>query len=134
MLKIGVVGPTFPPIDGIRRITRSIEDKGYDSLWFPDHLMGWFPHTIWTPELVGPLSTNSPHTFLETTLSIAVAAEASSRIRVGSAVTEAIRHHPAMLAQSYATLEHLTRSRVILGIGAGELENVRPYGLHMNTW
>ena len=70
MLKIGVVGPTFPPIDSITRITRSIEDKGYDSLWFPDHLMGWFPHTMWTPELMGPLSMNSPHTFFETTLSI----------------------------------------------------------------
>jgi phthiodiolone/phenolphthiodiolone dimycocerosates ketoreductase len=129
MLKIGVVGPTFPPIEGIARVARSIEEKGYDSIWFPDHLMGWFPHTIWTPEIVGPLSYYSPHTFFETTLSIAVAASATKRIRIGSAVTEAIRHHPAMLAQSYATLEHVTNSRVILGIGAGELENVEPYGL-----
>jgi phthiodiolone/phenolphthiodiolone dimycocerosates ketoreductase len=129
MMKIGVVGPTFPPIEGIARVARSIEEKGYDSIWFPDHLMGWFPHTMWTSEIVGPLSLNSPHTFFETTLSIAVAATSTSGIRMGSAVTEAIRHHPAMLAQSYATLEHLTDSRVILGIGAGELENVRPYGL-----
>jgi len=129
MLKIGVVGPTFPPIEGITRVARSIEEKGYDSIWFPDHLMGWFPHTMWISEIVGPLALNSPHTFFETTLSIATAAASTSRIRIGSAVTEAIRHHPAMLAQSYATLEHLTNSRVILGIGAGELENVKPYGL-----
>jgi phthiodiolone/phenolphthiodiolone dimycocerosates ketoreductase len=129
MLRIGVVGPTFPPIDGIARVARSIEEKGYDSIWFPDHLMGWFPQTIWTSEIIGPLALSSPHTFLETTLSIAVAASSTSRIRIGSAVTEAIRHHPAMLAQSYATLEHVTNSRVILGIGAGELENVKPYGL-----
>ncbi|MGB9713400.1 MAG: LLM class flavin-dependent oxidoreductase [Candidatus Bathyarchaeales archaeon] len=129
MLRIGVVGPTFPPIEGIARVAKRIEEKGYDSIWFPDHLMGWFPHNIWTPEIVGPLATYSPHTFFETTLSIAVAASATQKIRMGSAVTEAIRHHPAMLAQSYATLEHLTNSRVILGIGAGEFENVEPYGL-----
>jgi len=129
MLKIGVVGPTFPPIEGITRVARSIEAKGYDSIWFPDHLMGWFPQTIWTPEIVGPLAEYSPHTFLETTLSMAVAASSTSRIRIGSAVTEALRHHPAMLAQSYATLEYVTNGRAILGIGAGELENVEPYGL-----
>lgn len=129
MLKIGVVGPTFPPIEGITRVAKSIEEKGYDSIWFPDHLMGWFPQTLWTPDVVGPLAMYSPHTFFETTLSMAVAASVTTRIRIGSGVTEAIRHHPAMLAQSYATLEHITNSRAILGIGAGELENVEPYGL-----
>lgn len=129
MLRIGVVGPTFPPIENIARVAKRIEEKGYDSIWFPDHLMGWFPQSIWTPDIVGPLAAYSPHTFFETTLSIAVASSSTQRIRIGSAVTEAIRHHPAMLAQSYATLEHVTNSRVILGIGAGELENVEPYGL-----
>ncbi len=129
MLRIGVVGPTFPPIEGIARVARSIEEKGYDSIWFPDHLMGWFPQTMWTPEIVGFIAQYSPHVFFETTLSMAVAASATTTIRIGSAVTETLRHHPAMLAQSYATLEYITNSRVILGIGAGELENVEPYGL-----
>ena len=123
------MGPTFPPIGVIAEVARSIEEKGYDSMWFPDHLMGWFPHTIWTPEIVGALAPYSPHNFFETTLSIAVAASSTERIRIGSAVTEAIRHHPVILAQSYATLEHMTNGRVLFGIGAGELENVVPYGL-----
>jgi len=129
MLKIGVVGSTFPPIEGVARVATRVEEKGYDSIWFPDHLMGWFPHTIWIPEIVGPLAQYSNHTFFETTISIAVAASSTRKIRIGSAVTEAVRHHPAMLAQSYATLEHVSNSRVMLGIGAGELENVEPYGL-----
>jgi len=129
MLKIGVVGPTFPPIENIGGVAKRIEEKGYDSIWFPDHLMGWFPHTIWTTDTIGPLAQYSPHAFFETTLSIAVAASLTKKVRIGSAVTEAVRHHPAMLAQSYATLEHITNGRVILGIGAGELENIEPYGL-----
>ena len=128
-LKIGVVGPTFPPIEGISRISQRLEEKGYDSIWFPDHLMGWFPHTIWDQEHVGRLAESSPHTFFETTLSMAIAAISTKRLRIGSAVTEPIRHHPAMLAQSYATLEHIAPNRIVLGIGAGEAENVVPYGL-----
>jgi len=128
-LKIGVVGPTFPPVEGIAKTAQRLEEKGYDSIWFPDHLMGWFPQTIWTHDFVGKLANYSPHTFFEVTLSIAVAGMATKKIRIGSAVTEPIRHHPAVLAQSYATLEHITKGRVIFGIGAGELENIRPYGL-----
>jgi len=43
MLRIGVLGPTFPPIEVIADVARRVEEKGYDSIWFPDHLMGWFP-------------------------------------------------------------------------------------------
>jgi phthiodiolone/phenolphthiodiolone dimycocerosates ketoreductase len=53
----------------------------------------------------------------------------TDRIRLGTGVTEAIRRHPAMLAQEWLTLDHLTRGRAILGIGSGEPENLTPYGL-----
>ncbi len=129
MLKFGTVGPTFPPIEQIPQRAKRVQGSGYDSIWFPDHLMGWHPQSIWTPDIVGELASFSPHTFFETTLSIALAAYSTKRLLIGAGVTEPIRHHPAMLAQSYATLEHITRGRCILGIGAGEKENVEPYGL-----
>ncbi|MEM2133719.1 MAG: LLM class flavin-dependent oxidoreductase [Candidatus Jordarchaeaceae archaeon] len=129
MLKFGTVGPTFPPIERIPEQAKRLEERGYDSIWFPDHLMGWYPQSIWTPDIVGAFAQFSPHVFFETTLSIALAASTTTKLLIGSSVTEPIRHHPVMLAQSYATLEHITRGRVILGIGAGEKENCEPYGL-----
>ena len=33
------------------------------------------------------------------------------------------------LAQSFVTLDHLSKGHAILGIGNGESENVEPYGL-----
>ncbi|MFX1536205.1 MAG: LLM class flavin-dependent oxidoreductase [Promethearchaeota archaeon] len=129
MLKFGTVGPTFPPIDRVSNTARRMEEIGYDSIWFPDHLMGWYPQSIWTSEIVGKLAYFSPHVYFETTLSMALAASSTKNLLIGSGVTEPIRHHPAMLAQSYATLEHITNGRCILGIGAGERENVEPYGL-----
>jgi len=132
-LKIGVIGPSFPPIENIFRVAQRLEEKGYDAIWFADHLMGWFPHSIWKEEYVGRLAEYSPHTFFETTISMAIAAAATKKLRIGSSVTEANRRHPAMIAQSFATLEHLAPGRIILGIGAGEAENVIPYGMDFSN-
>ncbi|MEW8052368.1 MAG: LLM class flavin-dependent oxidoreductase [Candidatus Thiodiazotropha sp.] len=44
----------------------------------------------------------------------------TSRIRVGSGVTNAITRHPAVLANSWATLHEVSNGRAILGIGVGE--------------
>ena len=53
----------------------------------------------------------------------------TTRLRVGVVVTDLIRRHPAVLAQTMLTLDHLTQGRAILGLGSGEQLNIRPYGL-----
>ena len=40
-----------------------------------------------------------------------------------------ITHHPAVLAQTALTLDHVTKGRAILGLGSGEQLNVTPYGM-----
>ena len=51
------------------------------------------------------------------------------KAKVGVAVTEAIRRHPAEIAQAALSMHHLSKGRFVLGIGAGEKENIEPYGL-----
>jgi phthiodiolone/phenolphthiodiolone dimycocerosates ketoreductase len=48
---------------------------------------------------------------------------------LGTGVTDAIRRHPAVIAQTFATLDHMSHGRARLGIGVGEAENIVPYGL-----
>jgi phthiodiolone/phenolphthiodiolone dimycocerosates ketoreductase len=60
---------------------------------------------------------------------MASCAVCTNRIMLGTAVTDSIRRHPAMLAQEFLTLDHFSKGRVVLGIGAGEAENITPYGL-----
>ncbi|MCW4055224.1 MAG: LLM class flavin-dependent oxidoreductase [Candidatus Bathyarchaeota archaeon] len=129
-LEIGTMSAFIPPFDrGIKTVKR-IEDSGYDSAWWLDHLMGWVPESIWTPEIVELARfQESPHVFFETLCTLAVAAWSTERIFLGPSVTEAFRRHPAMLAQAFLTLDHISKGRVILGIGAGEGENVVPYGI-----
>ncbi len=129
-VKIGTPGTFLPPFEKAMSTIKRIEEIGYDSVWWPDHLMGWIPESIWTPDIVELANyQESPHVFYETLCTMAVSAWNTERILLGSSVTETFRRHPAMLAQAFLTLDHLSKGRVILGIGAGEGENVIPYGI-----
>jgi len=129
MLKVGTVGTVVPPVEGLIRTAQSAERR-YDSMWWPDHLMGWLPQSIWTTDIT-PLAhvMDNPHVFLDAIAAMAAVAVHTQTLTLGTSVTEPIRRHPAMLAQEFLTLDHLSHGRVILGLGAGELENVEPYGL-----
>ncbi|WXG47305.1 MAG: LLM class flavin-dependent oxidoreductase [Candidatus Atabeyarchaeum deiterrae] len=129
-VKVGTLAPFVFPYDKSVQSAKRIEELGYDSMWYPDHLMGWLSETIWTPDIT-PLAMfqNSPHTFPDPLVLMAAHATATSKITLGTSVTETIRRHPAVVAQTALTLDHISGGRTILGLGAGEIENVEPYGM-----
>lgn len=129
-LEIGVPAPIVLPIENTLRVAKKIDEMGYHSMWYPDHLMGWIPESIWTPDII-PIAQfqYSPHIFFDPFSIMAAHATQTSRIRLGTAVTDPLRRHPAMLAQAALTLDQISQGRFILGMGAGEAENITPYGL-----
>ncbi len=129
---VGSVGSLGLPAAGVGRRARTLEKRGFDSVFWPDHLMGWLPESLWVPEIsavsrVSP-STN-PHVFLDPVTTMATAAASTDRVLLGTCVTDPIRRHPAVLASEFLSLHHLSGGRAILGIGAGEGENTIPYGI-----
>ncbi|MBJ7341280.1 LLM class flavin-dependent oxidoreductase [Mycolicibacterium sp.] len=113
----------------------ALDDGRYHSLWLPDHLVSLWPDSIWTPEFTDLAQASpSPHRYLDAlTLAGAVAAR-MTRTRLATSVLDTVRRHPVMLAQSAVTLSHLSNGRFILGLGAGERENLAPYGFdHRGT-
>jgi len=132
-IKIGTEGTFLPPFENGINTVKRIEETGYDSVWWADHLMAWIPESIWTPDIVEAAAyRDTPHVFFDALCTLAVAAWSTKRILLGPAVTETFRRHPAVLAQAFLTLDHLSKGRVILGIGAGEGENITPYGIKWN--
>ncbi|MHA1479882.1 MAG: LLM class flavin-dependent oxidoreductase [Candidatus Thorarchaeota archaeon] len=129
-LEIGAPGPFLPPWESAEKNARLIDSLGYDSMAFPDHFAGFIPESVWTPD-VTPLAyfQQSPHTFFEMSSIMAACAVVTEQVKLISAVTEPLRRHPVLLAQTFLTLDHLSNGRAIMGIGAGEIENVEPYGL-----
>jgi len=119
-----------PPIDLSVGLGVAAEAQGYDSVWFPDHLMGWFPRALWTPEASSIVNLlPSPHLYLDPTVLIALVGASTQRVRLGTAVTDIIRRAPADVARTFVTLSLATKGRVVLGLGAGERLNTEPYGL-----
>lgn len=67
--------------------------------------------------------------YLDPAIVLALVGQSTERVQLGTAVTEPIRRPPAELARTFTTLSYSTGGRAILGIGAGEKENIEPYGL-----
>jgi limonene 1,2-monooxygenase len=80
-----------------------LDRLGYDEAWIGEHHSGGW-ETIASPEIF-----------------IAAAAERTRHIRLGTGVTSLPYHHPFMVAQRMVLLDHLTRGRVMLGVGPGAL-------------
>lgn len=105
-------------------------DSGrYHSIWLPDHMVSFWPDSIWTPEFTD-LATQSPspHRHLDGMAVAAAAAVLTKNVPIATCVVDTVRRHPSMLAQTALTLDHLSRGRFILGLGSGETENTVPYG------
>lgn len=110
-LRFGIfLAPFHPagenPTTALRRDLRLIEhldDLGYDEAWIGEH------HSAGS-EIIA-----SPEIF------IAAAAERTRRIRLGTGVISLSYHNPLWAAERMVLLDHLTRGRVMLGVGPGSL-------------
>jgi alkanesulfonate monooxygenase SsuD/methylene tetrahydromethanopterin reductase-like flavin-dependent oxidoreductase (luciferase family) len=97
---------------------RFAEDAGWDSAWVFDHFIG---------VLDGDPETTDA--FEAWTLLAALAAT-TRRVRLGVFVSGVTHRPPAMLLKQAITVDHVSRGRLILGIGAGWNEREhRAYGL-----
>ncbi len=103
---------------------------GAESLWLPDHFMGFIPARVWNTGVTSVAKlVHSPDGLFDPLQVLAIASCRMRGVDVGTAVTEAYRRHPMALAQSFVTLDHISKGHAILGIGNGERLNVEPYGL-----
>lgn len=129
-VEIACAGPVRPPAAAIAGAAARREGQGFAAMWWADHLLHWFPESIWTPDLVPQAAAQpSPHVWIDPFPAVVAAAGASRSLRLGIGVTDLVRRHPAALAQTALTLDHLTEGRFILGVGTGEAINLTPFGL-----
>jgi phthiodiolone/phenolphthiodiolone dimycocerosates ketoreductase len=127
---LGTPGRIMPPADKAVEFAQRAEADGFDAVWWPCHLMGWLPDSVWTEEYTALAAAQaSPHIYFDPLTMMGAAGAATEHLRVGVCVTDVIRRHPAMLAQQALTVDHLARGRAILGLGSGERMNVAPYGI-----
>jgi alkanesulfonate monooxygenase SsuD/methylene tetrahydromethanopterin reductase-like flavin-dependent oxidoreductase (luciferase family) len=116
-VKFGWHMPSFP-VDGssgpafFEQIHRTLEriHPQFDSVWVDDHLMPW---AAWQPN-------DTP--YLECITMLTHFATAYPNFKFGASVFCQSYRNPGLLAKTAATLQLLTGGRLIVGIGAGWME------------
>jgi len=98
-------------------MARALEDLGYDSLWFGEHLLyRW--------------RERAPRGPWEAWAMLAGIAAATRRIELGPLVACTAFHNPAVLAKRADTIDEISGGRLILGLGAGWNETeFRAFGI-----
>ena len=85
------------------QLIEHLDALGFAEAWFGEHHSAGY-------EIIA-----SPEVF------IAAAAQRTKHIRLGTGVSSLPYHHPFMLADRMVLLDHLTRGRVMIGVGPGAL-------------
>jgi probable F420-dependent oxidoreductase len=104
---------------------RLVEERGFDSLWFPEHTH--IPSSRRTPYPGGgELPKEYSHTH-DPFVALATVASATERLRIGTGICLVIQRDPIVTAKEVASLDSLSGGRFLFGVGAGwnedEMEN-----------
>ncbi|MCH7742782.1 MAG: LLM class F420-dependent oxidoreductase [Proteobacteria bacterium] len=108
------------PID---QLAKAAEERGFESIWIPEH--SHIPIDSVYPGGV-PIPKDYSYTF-DPFISLAIAASATSTIRLGTGICLVIERDTIMTAKEVSTLDYISGGRFEFGIGAGwnqkEMEN-----------
>lgn len=100
--------PDAISVDTIRRVAQRAEALGFRDLWV-------------TENTLDAVSSFDPVPLLT------YAAAVTSKIRVGASVVVLAIHSPLLVAHQWATLDHLSGGRAILGVGLGRAHHYRQF-------
>ena len=101
----GMFGGTVPTLAEFSSFFRRSEELGYDSLWVIDRV--FHPGA----SIIDPMTL------------LTVAATATERVRLGTAVLLFVLRNPILVAKTTSTLDYLSGGRLTLGISLGGRDN-----------
>ena len=107
----------------VLELARYADDNGWYGVWYADHYMMNTGDTSFAPGDVHEAWGILP-----------ALAAVTSKVRVGPLVSPTSVHHPAVLANRAATIDHLSNGRFVLGIGAGwQINEHTAYGIELEA-
>jgi phthiodiolone/phenolphthiodiolone dimycocerosates ketoreductase len=71
----------MPPAAKAIEFAQRAEADGFDAIWWPCHLMGWIPDSVWTEELTELAKyQDNPHVHFDPLMMMGAAGAATSTI------------------------------------------------------
>ncbi|CAN5678716.1 LLM class F420-dependent oxidoreductase [soil metagenome] len=137
MMKVGIVIPNAgskASPKNIETVARWAESMGFHSVWVTDHVTlpervdSYYPYRSH-----GRWDYSSDTNWIDPLLSLQWAAAVAPSVKVGTSILVVPLRNPLLLAKQISSLDFLTGGRVILGAGAGWMEEEfkligQPYG------
>ena len=108
------------------------EERGLESLWFPEH--SHIPLSRKSPWPGGAELPKQYYDCMDPFIALATAASVTKTIKLCTGICLIIQRDVLQLAKEVATLDQLSKGRVILGIGAGwNAEEMADHGTAFET-
>jgi probable F420-dependent oxidoreductase len=101
--------------NGAARIGTLAEELGYDSLWMGEHVVAPSP---WAAP--SPIQPDFP--ILDPLVALAFMAGVTERVRLATGIVILPQRNPVVLAKQLATLDVVSKGRLMFGMGVGYLE------------
>src|SRR5713226_2270900 len=99
--------PEEPDIDEIVEYATRAEALGFHSAWVWDHIL---------------LGTKRPFPFLDSLSTLGALAMRTTRLQLGTGALILPLRNPVVLAKVLASLDHISKGRLVLGVAAGWYE------------
>lgn len=112
---------------GIADLARAVEERGFSSLWLPEHTH--IPVSRRTPYPNGGPLPKEYCRSLDPFVALTAAAMVTTDLRVGTGIALIAERDPIVTAKEVATLDFVSGGRFILGIGFGwNMEELEDHG------
>jgi probable F420-dependent oxidoreductase len=126
---LGLFGPNMGACatpDGAAAAAALAEELGYDSLWLGEHVVAPSPR-------VPPSPVEPEYPLLDPLVTLGFMAAATKRLLLATGIIILPQRNPLVLAKELATLDVLSRGRLVFGLGVGYLEpEMRAIGVPMD--
>lgn len=107
-------------------VAQAAEGAGFESVWTGEHVV--LPDPRVAPSPMAPLDP-----ILDPAVALAFIAARTSTIRLGTGIIILPQRNPLVLAKELATLDVLSKGRLLFGVGVGYLEpEFRALGISMD--
>ena len=111
---------------------RALEQRGFDSLWAPEH-----SHIPLSRQSAFPAGGDLPKKYydvMDPFVTLAAAAAATTRLKVATGICLVVQRDPIQTAKEVASLDQISGGRVLFGIGAGwNAEEMRDHNTEFKT-
>lgn len=124
-MKIGLFGINMARVDApdtLLPLMKRVEEMGFESVWTGEHVMIPRDYASAYPfNTSGRIGVPPETHFIDPLIALSHVAAHTTTLRLGTGINLLPQSNPLLFAKQVASLDHLSKGRVLLGLGVGWL-------------